>query len=77
MVLLRPLGVEKTNIAVALALESIAWGIQCLLCDLQQMADYLLEGSDALGKRMTIFIRPKLLVIDEVGYLPLNRMAAN
>lgn len=77
VVLLGPPGVGKTHIAVALALEAIVKGYNAYFVTMQQMVDYLSEGSDAVGKRMTIFIRPKLLVIDEVGYLPLDRRAAN
>ena len=77
VVLLGPPGVGKTHIAVALALEAIVKGYNAYFVTMQQMVDYLSEGSDAVGKRMAIFIRPKLLVIDEVGYLPLDRRAAN
>lgn len=77
VVLLGPPGVGKTHIAVALAIESIVKGYNAYFVTMQQMVDYLSEGSDAVGKRMAIFIRPKLLVIDEVGYLPLDRRAAN
>jgi DNA replication protein DnaC len=30
-----------------------------------------------ISGKMSVFLRPKLLVIDEVGYLPLERQAAN
>ncbi|CCO07747.1 conserved hypothetical protein [Desulforamulus hydrothermalis Lam5 = DSM 18033] len=30
-----------------------------------------------LDKRLRIYIRPKLLIIDEIGYLPFDSLAAN
>ncbi|KEO82014.1 hypothetical protein EL26_17750 [Tumebacillus flagellatus] len=30
-----------------------------------------------LDKRLRVYTRPKLLLIDEVGYLPIDRVAAN
>ena len=77
VVLLGPPGVGKTHIAVALAAEAIRQGYAAYFVTMQQMVDYLSEGAESVGRRMSIFLRPKLLVIDEVGYLPLDRRAAN
>jgi len=77
VVLLGPPGVGKTHIAVALALETIRRGYTAYFVTMQQMVDYLSEGTESVTRRMSIFLRPKLLVIDEVGYLPLDRRAAN
>lgn len=74
-----PTGVGKTHIAVALALEAIKRGQTAYFVTMQRLVDYLsdAEGPEPMKVRMGVLIRPKLLVIDEVGYLPLDRQAAN
>jgi DNA replication protein DnaC len=77
VLLLGPPGVGKSHIAVALAVEAIAKGYTAYFVTLQHLVDYLSEGSEPLATRMRVLLRPKLLVMDEVGYLPLDRQAAN
>ena len=77
VLLLGPPGVGKSHIAVALAVEAIAKGYTAYFVTLQHLVDYLSEGSEPLATRMRTLLRPKLLIIDEVGYLPLDRQAAN
>jgi DNA replication protein DnaC len=77
VLLLGPPGVGKTHIAVALAVQAIAKGYTAYFVTLQHLIDYLGEGSEPIASRMQVLLRPKLLVVDEVGYLPLDRRAAN
>jgi DNA replication protein DnaC len=77
VLLLGPPGVGKTHIAVALAGEAIAKGHTAYFLTLQRLVDYLSDGGEGVGTKMRILLRPKLLVIDEVGYLPLDQQAAN
>lgn len=77
VLLLGPPGVGKSHIAVALAVETIAKGYSAYFVTMQHLIDYLSEGSESATARMRVLLRPKLLVIDEVGYLPLDRQAAN
>ena len=77
VLVLGPPGVGKTHIAVALAMETIRKGYAAYFVTMQHLVDYLAEGTESVATRMRILLRPKLLVIDEVGYLPLDRQAAN
>lgn len=77
VLLLGPPGVGKSHIAVALALEAITKGYTAYFVTLQHLIDYLSSGPEPVSAKMNTFLRPKLLVIDEVGYLPLDRQAAN
>ena len=77
VLLLGPPGVGKTHIAVSLAMEAIRKGYAAYFVTMQHLVDYLAEGTEPVASRMRVLLRPKLLVIDEVGYLPLDRQAAN
>jgi DNA replication protein DnaC len=77
VLLLGPPGVGKTHLAVALAVEAIAKGYTVYFVTMQRLVDYLAEGQEPAAARMRVLLRPKLLVVDEVGYLPLGRESAN
>ena len=80
IVLLGPSGVGKSHLALALAYQSIMRGIKVRFIT---AADLMLqlatakkqERLDAYLKRSVL--SPKLLVIDEIGYLPFGREEAN
>jgi hypothetical protein len=46
---------------------------------LAQLVSDLRKAYEAnrLDKRMRVYLRPRLLIVDEVGYLPLDPLAAN
>lgn len=77
--LLGPPGVGKTHLAVALAVAACRAGYSIYFTSLDDMVRHL-SAAEAVGKlaqKMRTYVRPTVLVLDEVGYLPLDRKAAN
>ena len=80
VVLLGPSGVGKTHIALALAHRAVTAGIKTRFIG---AADLMLQlaAAKSQGRLKEYFNRailgPKLLVVDEIGYLPFGREEAN
>jgi len=70
--------VGKTHLSVALAEEAIRSGLGAYFITAHDLAADLgcayREGR--LDRRMRVYLAPKVLVIDEVGYLPLDDLGA-
>ena len=65
----------KTHIAVALAMEALLKGISVYFTTAQDLVNELKKGLEEgrLQKRMRRYIQPKLLLIDEMGYLSMDK----
>lgn len=77
--LLGPPGVGKTHLAVALAVSACRAGHSIYFTSLDDMVRQL-RAADELGRlnrKMRTYTRPAVLVLDEIGYLPLDRADAN
>ena len=79
VVFLGPPGVGKSHLCVALAMEALAQGISVYFTSVTQLVEELRRAHHAnrLDSKMRQYLRPRILVIDEVGYLPMDPLGAN
>lgn len=78
VILLGPPGVGKTHLAVGLAIEAIRGGYGAYFITANDLINDLGKAAreGRLEQRMRLYLRPKVLIVDEVGYLPLDPMGA-
>lgn len=80
VVLLGPSGVGKSHLAISLAYQAVQQGIKVRFIT---AADLMLQLTSAKKQeRLPMYLKrsilaPKLLIIDEIGYLPFGREQAN
>jgi DNA replication protein DnaC len=78
VVLLGPPGVGKTHLAVGIAMTALQSGLTVYYTSLARLIEDLKLSSqqNRLEKRWRVYLRPAILIIDEVGYMQLNRQEA-
>jgi len=77
--LLGPPGTGKSHLAIALGIEAVKAGRSVYFATLAEIIDSLTraEREGKLAHRISYITRPALLIIDEVGYLPVQKGGAN
>jgi DNA replication protein DnaC len=74
-----PPGVGKTHLAIALGREAIRHGYSVLFTPATALVTTLVRGhaEGKLEQRLAQLAKPKLLILDEFGYLPFEPAAAH
>ena len=79
VIVLGPPGVGKTHLAVSLGIKAIENGYRVLFTTAANLIAVLTKahGEGRLDEKLKVYATPRLLIIDEIGYLPIDRLGAN
>ena len=79
VVILGPPGVGKTHLAVALGVKAVEAGYSALFVTLETLMTRLVRAKheNRLERSLQQLVYPKLMIVDEIGYLPLSREEAS
>ncbi len=78
VIFLGPPGVGKTHLAVALGVEAIRQGLGVYFITAHDLVNDLRRAwaENRLERRMRVYLAPRVLIIDEMGYLPMDDAGA-
>jgi DNA replication protein DnaC len=79
VIVLGPPGVGKTHLAISLGIKAVEAGYSVLFLSLETLMIRLTKAlnENRLERSLQQLVYPKVLIIDEVGYLPLSRIEAS
>jgi DNA replication protein DnaC len=75
IIILGPPGVGKTHLAIAFGVKALEAGHTVLFLTLESMITRLTRArmENRVERQLIQFVSPRVLIIDEMGYLPMNR----
>ena len=78
VILFDPPGAGKTHLAISLAIAAAEAGRRVYYGTLAELIESLTQAKAAgnLSRRLRVLTHPALLVVDEIGYLPVNQDGA-
>src|SRR5512138_463515 len=79
VILLGPPGVGKTHLAIALGVKAVEAGYSVLFLTLESLMIRLVKAfhENRLERSLQQLVYPKVLIVDEIGYLPLSQLEAS
>ena len=77
--LLGPPGVGKTHLGIALGVKAVEAGFSVLFLTFETLMTRLVRArhENRLERTLQQLVYPRLLILDELGYLPLSREEAS